>query len=113
MGKALDQLELGPGKVFTFSFWCIAQFVDAIGWKAPKRGIIPESRLNDLGTHPPCYIVMYSLKPREQWQSVHGPGDERHLDSRKSYCMRLGMWSSLLPASAERARELMAIDETP
>lgn len=41
-------------KVFDvlWGFWCIAQFVDAIGWRVPARGVIPEVKLNEIGTHP-------------------------------------------------------------
>ena len=35
-----------------WGFWCIAQFVDAIGWRVPARGVIPEVKLNEIGTHP-------------------------------------------------------------
>jgi hypothetical protein len=108
MKDAIDSLDFAPGKTYTFGFWCIAQFVDAIGWKAPARGVLPETPLDGLGTHPPCYITMYSLKPREQWAHSRGTNDQRHLDSRKEYLFRTAFWSSLLPPDERRRRQLTA-----
>jgi len=110
MRVQMDNLQMSPGQTYTFSFWCIGQFIDAIHWKAPSRGLIPETRLNEVGTNPPCYFVMYAFKPKDQWRSVQGSHDNRHLDSRKNYLLRAGFWSSLLPPSPQREKELMAKD---
>jgi len=106
MQQALSGLVFQPGRTYTFGFWCIAQFVDAIGWKVPARGVIPEVKLNEIGTHPPIYVTMYLLRPQEQWTDVQGRRDTRHLDSRKIYIWRVSLWSSALPPPLERQKEL-------
>ena len=68
MQEALNGLEFKPGRTFTFGFWCIAQFVDAIGWRVSLGSVakdgrcqgldevsLPEVKLNEIGTHPPFY----------------------------------------------------------
>eukprot|EP00931_Biecheleriopsis_adriatica_P118469 TRINITY_DN93873_c0_g1_i1.p1 TRINITY_DN93873_c0_g1~~TRINITY_DN93873_c0_g1_i1.p1 ORF type:complete len:385 (-),score=56.36 TRINITY_DN93873_c0_g1_i1:52-1206(-) len=107
MQEAIKDLKFRPGPTFTFGFWCIAQFVDAVGWKVPARGVIPEVKLNEIGTHPPAYITMYSLKPECEWE-VQEARDTRHLDSRKIYIWRVAIWSSLMPPEPERKQELLA-----
>lgn len=106
MQEALNGLEFKPGRTFTFGFWCIAQFVDAIGWRVPARGVIPEVKLNEIGTHPPIYVTIYLLRPQDQWTDVQGRRDTRHLDSRKIYIWRVSLWSSALPPPLERQKEL-------
>jgi hypothetical protein len=113
MKEAIDALEFLPGRTYTFGFWCIAQFVDAIGWKVPPRGLLPETHLAGLGTHPPCYISMYCLRPRQEWRFVKGPDDKRHLDSRKKYLLRIGFWSSKLPPNKERLKDLTRTATSP
>eukprot|EP00438_Fugacium_kawagutii_P031295 Skav201233 [mRNA] locus=scaffold4162:159047:180794:+ [translate_table: standard] len=106
MQEALQGLEFQPGRTYTFGFWCVAQAVDAIGWKVPARALIPEIKLNEIGTHPPIYICMYILRPQDQWTDVQGRHDTRHLDSRKIYIWRTSLWSSALPPPLERQKEL-------
>lgn len=98
---AVDTLELVPGPTYTFAFWALAQFADAIGWRAPARGLLPEVPFRDIGIRPPCFFAMYSL-PR---------GGGRHLDSRKSYLLRMAYWSTLSPPEAARAEELLSRNE--
>jgi hypothetical protein len=106
MKTTMKNLILAPGSTYTFSFWCVAQCVDAIGWKVAGQGLVPEQGLRPLGTHPPCYITMYSMKKREDWPTSKGKTDYRHLDSRKNYLMRVGFWSSEDPVEGARAKEL-------
>jgi len=108
MQQALSGLDFKPGRTFTFGFWCIAQFVDAIGWRVPARGVIPEVKLNEIGTHPPIYVTMYLLRSQDQWTDVQNYRDARHLDSRKIYIWRVSLWSSALPPPLERQKELKA-----
>eukprot|EP00928_Gymnodinium_smaydae_P084569 TRINITY_DN6782_c0_g2_i1.p1 TRINITY_DN6782_c0_g2~~TRINITY_DN6782_c0_g2_i1.p1 ORF type:complete len:391 (-),score=52.92 TRINITY_DN6782_c0_g2_i1:438-1532(-) len=94
---AIEDLELLPGHTYTFSFWSVARFADAVGWQSVgSTGV----RFQKIGIHPPCYFAMYEL----------GPGltstEKRHLDSRKTYCFKLAYWSSLYPPSAQRVQEL-------
>eukprot|EP00928_Gymnodinium_smaydae_P089002 TRINITY_DN73017_c0_g1_i1.p1 TRINITY_DN73017_c0_g1~~TRINITY_DN73017_c0_g1_i1.p1 ORF type:complete len:415 (-),score=65.56 TRINITY_DN73017_c0_g1_i1:76-1251(-) len=111
MKQAIDGLDFSPGKTYTFGFWCVAQFMDAIAWKLLAAGILPETSLTDLSTHPPCFATMYCLKPKDQWRSVSGPRDNRHLVSRKTYLWRVGFWSSHLPPPPGRTKELMCTGE--
>ncbi|CAE7522295.1 Zfp36l1 [Symbiodinium necroappetens] len=67
MQEVMQGLDFQPGKTFTFGFWCIAQFVDAVGWRVPARGVIPEVKLNEIGT--PIYITMYLLSNRDEWNA--------------------------------------------
>jgi len=99
---ALADLELVPGPTYSFGFWSVSQFCDGIRWQAPMRGLMPKVNFQDIGIHPPCFFVMYSLKP----QAEDEKSDRRHLDSRKSYYVRLAYWSSLVPPDPLRAREL-------
>jgi len=108
MRKAIDELKFVPGPTYTFGFWCISQFVDAIGWKVSARGVIPEVKLNEVNTHPPCYMTMYALKPRSQWVNCESKNDHRHLDSRKTYMWRVAFWSSHVPPEKSRCQELTA-----
>lgn len=102
---AMAGLELVPGPTYTFGFWCVSQFADAIGWRAPARNLLPAVKFRDLGVFPPCYFVMYALKPR----SIHEQNDCRHLDSNKVYAFRSAYWSTLEPPDAARARELQHV----
>mmetsp|Transcript_31674 Transcript_31674/g.57689 ORF Transcript_31674/g.57689 Transcript_31674/m.57689 type:complete len:368 (+) Transcript_31674:155-1258(+) len=99
---ALANLELVPGPTYSFAFWSVSQFCDGIRWQAPMRGFMPKVNFQDIGIHPPCFFVMYSLKPQDEDES----SDSRHLDSRKSYYVRLAYWSTLVPPDPSRARSL-------
>merc|ERR1719401_82001 len=110
MKRAIDGLEFTPGVTYTFGFWCISQFVDAINWKATLGGPLDAS-LSAWGTHPPAYLQMYYLKPRDEWTDVHGKNDQRHLDSRKQYIFRCGLWSSLHPPMPSRVEDLTSMEE--
>lgn len=108
MRQAISNLDFKEGVTYTFGFWCISQFVDAIGWcsRAPRRGLLPEVGLRELGTHPPAFITMYALKPREDWANDPSTSDRRHLDSRKTYLFRVALWSSKMPPEQRRLQEL-------
>jgi len=101
--KAINKVELGLGPTYTFAFWGVSQFCDAIGWRAPARALLPEVSFLDVGILPPCFFVMYSLKP----QGTNEKRDSRHLDSRKAYSVRMAYWSTLVPPDPARADELM------
>lgn len=105
MKRTIDELEFEEGVTYTFGFWCVSQFVDGIKWKATLGGPLDAS-LSALGTHPPAYLSMYYVKPREEWTDVQGRHDQRHLDSRKHYIFRAAFWSSLHPPVPTRVKEL-------
>lgn len=105
MRKTIDELEFEAGVTYTFGFWCVSQFVDGINWKATLGGPLDTS-LSALGTHPPAYLSMYYVRPREEWTDIRGFNDNRHLDSRKDYIFRAAFWSSLQPPLPHRVQEL-------
>lgn len=111
MQKELGALRFERDLTYTFGFWCIAQFIDAIAWssRSPPGGVPPAVPMADLGTHPPCYITMYALKPKDEWENRRGAADNRHLDSRKIYLWRVALWSSKVPPDPRRARELTTV----
>jgi len=112
MKKTIDELEFESGVTYTFGFWCVSQFVDAINWKATLGGPLDAS-LSALGTHPPAYLSMYYVKPREEWTDIQGRNDNRHLDSRKDYIFRAALWSSLHPPLPQRVKELTSEKPEP
>lgn len=106
--RSIAELDLVPGPTYTFGFWSVSQFIDAIGWRVPAGNLLPEVRFRDIGISPPCYFVMYSLKP----QGNHEKADGRHVDSRKAYSLRMAYWSTLVPPDPTRERELLLQHET-
>jgi len=110
MKQTLDELQFEEGVTYTFGFWCVSQFVDGIKWKATLGGPLGAS-LSDVGTHPPAYLSMYYVKPREEWTDVRGRHDQRHLDSRKHYIFRAAFWSSLHPPVPTRVKELTTTEK--
>mmetsp|Transcript_39603 Transcript_39603/g.84423 ORF Transcript_39603/g.84423 Transcript_39603/m.84423 type:complete len:367 (+) Transcript_39603:76-1176(+) len=98
--EVIENLELKPGYTYSFGFWCVSRFIDAVGWQSTGSTVAPSVKFQDIGILPPCYFVFYQLKPSLQ------PGDDRHLDSRKVYWYKVAYWSSLHAVSATRAAEL-------
>eukprot|EP00747_Dinoflagellata_sp_TGD_P188108 gnl/TRDRNA2_/TRDRNA2_46585_c0_seq1.p1 gnl/TRDRNA2_/TRDRNA2_46585_c0~~gnl/TRDRNA2_/TRDRNA2_46585_c0_seq1.p1 ORF type:complete len:388 (+),score=51.69 gnl/TRDRNA2_/TRDRNA2_46585_c0_seq1:37-1200(+) len=108
--EAMDALKYQSGTTITVGFWSIAQFCDCIGWKAPKRGLMPEIRFGEIGIHPPCYGSLYVLRPRHEWSNVQGINDHRHLDSRKLYLFRSFFWSPVVAPDERRIIEITGAD---
>lgn len=98
---AVDSLVLEPGCTFTFCSWGVSRFADGINWRLAGVPMLPETRLGDVGINPPIYICLYKLKTSVERE------DDRHLDSRKDYLFRMAYWSSKLPATSKRVRELL------
>lgn len=107
--KAISELEFVPGPTYTFGFWCVSQYADGIGWRAPATAILPEMKFLDIGINPPCYFVMYALKSQLDGEKI----DSRHLDSRKAYMFRTAYWSTLVPPDLDRAKELQHCGQEP
>lgn len=97
--KEVSALEMGPGPTYTFAFWGISRFLDVINWQV--TGVIPFKVIpfDTFCGGPPIYCVMYSLKDE--------PGESRHLQSRKSYCWNVPLWSSTHPPNDELLRKLV------
>jgi len=93
--RAMSELSLEPGPTYTFGMWAPSQSIDAIKWSAMGKDV------RNFGIDPPCYFMMYALKP-----SPPGVKETRHLDSRKDYLWHSVFWSTVLPAEINRQREL-------
>merc|ERR1711972_637135 len=82
--------NLSTEKVYTFCFWGVSQFADAINWEVKMPGFkVDASRLCG---KPPVHVALYELpgvKP--------GDKDRRHLISRKRYCFKVAVWNVLKP----------------
>lgn len=93
---AVDALEMKPGYTYTFAFWSVARFTDAVGWRSRRSGVAPGLDFKRIGIHPPCYFVMYTLGGGE------GPSDNRHVPSRQIYWMKSVFWSTMVPPPPEK-----------
>merc|ERR550532_1973174 len=71
MQNVMDTLS--TEKVYTFCFWGVSQFVDAIHWEF--KGIIPGWRVdvNSFVGTPPIYIAAYALKDDREQLEVKKP----------------------------------------
>eukprot|EP00930_Biecheleria_cincta_P057058 TRINITY_DN43060_c0_g1_i1.p1 TRINITY_DN43060_c0_g1~~TRINITY_DN43060_c0_g1_i1.p1 ORF type:complete len:384 (+),score=56.84 TRINITY_DN43060_c0_g1_i1:98-1249(+) len=98
--RQISDMELKPGSVYTFAFWSISQFLDAIKWEIQK--VIPFKTIdfNTLCGAPPVNLVLYTVDEKSQ-------GDKRHVQRRKNYHFRLAFWSSEKPPSTDRLHELV------
>lgn len=102
---AINELQFKPGITITIGVWGAARFADAIRWRYLSP--IGEGDFRDIGTHSPGYLVIYSLLPKNRWDSVKDDRDMRHLDSRRKFLMRICMWSSLIPTTPKHIQELV------
>ena len=68
--KAIAELELVPGPTYTFGFWCVAQFVDAIGWRMPGGKVLPEVRFRDIG----IYAGLHRAEGKDATRSIRTTG---------------------------------------
>lgn len=95
----MNTLDLQVGKTYTFAFWGISQFLDAVRWEV--KGVVPlvPVDFNTFCGKPPVHLVLYTLNDSEQ--------ETRHLQSRKNYCFRLPFWSSKKPPSLDVIRSLV------
>merc|ERR1719235_2232740 len=99
--QALKQeLEnISTEKVYTFCFWGVSQFADAIHWEIKMAGFKLDASV--LCGKPPVYVVMYempSVKPDDE--------DRRHLPSRKNYYLKVAVWNADKPYEEEEVRSM-------
>merc|ERR1711920_829482 len=59
--RAVEALVLEPGPTYTFCLWGVSRFADAINWRLAGVPMLPETRLTDVGIHPPIFLVFYKL----------------------------------------------------
>lgn len=98
--RKMSDLRMQPGKVYTFSFWCISRFVDVLNWQL--LGVVPGGvDFNTFCGQPPVHMVMYSLEDAEDAE------EKRHLQSRKNYFLNLALWSTKAPPTERQLRQLL------
>merc|ERR1712060_453228 len=95
--QRMGELRLRPGPTYTFSFWCISQFLDALKWSI--TGIMPGMSIDfdKFCGSPPVHLVLYTLDRKSMRDD-----DERHLESRKNYLLRTAFWSSKRPPQVSK-----------
>lgn len=93
--KIINELDLDNETTYTFAFWGISHFLDVINWEVQKVVPLMSINFNSFCGKPPVYLVLYTLG------EPASPGEERHLQSRKSYYFRLPFWSSIKPPSQD------------
>jgi len=99
--KEMSELTFEPGKVYTFSFWSISRFLDAVNWQ--MVGLAPGFSKISFDTFcgsPPVNLTIYELADSAD------PAENRHLPSRKCYYFRAAIWSSLRRPAPLRLAEL-------
>lgn len=94
--RAMNEMlsDISTEKVYTLLFWGTSQFADVINWTV--WGGVPKLWLdiNKFCGSPPLQIAMYDLKET-------GEDEQRHLQSRKRYFMRVALWSENKPPKAD------------
>eukprot|EP00746_Dinoflagellata_sp_MGD_P034207 gnl/MRDRNA2_/MRDRNA2_18166_c0_seq1.p1 gnl/MRDRNA2_/MRDRNA2_18166_c0~~gnl/MRDRNA2_/MRDRNA2_18166_c0_seq1.p1 ORF type:complete len:401 (+),score=60.20 gnl/MRDRNA2_/MRDRNA2_18166_c0_seq1:126-1328(+) len=101
---SISELDLGPGKTYTFCFWCISRFLNATRWEVSSA--IPGCNINfsSLCGPAPVGLVWYELKT--DTRRPDGTLETRHLKSLKRSLFRMDFWSSLCRPSADKLRLL-------
>jgi len=98
--KHMSQLELRTDRVYTFAFWCISQWVDAVNWR--MLGVVPGGiDFNALCGRPPVHVVLYEL------DDASDPREKRHLQSRKKCYFNLALWSTKMPPAPQDLRKML------
>jgi len=90
-------------KVYTFCFWGVSQFADAIHWEMRMSGFKMDAA--SLCGKPPVYVVLYTL-PGVQRDDT----DRRHLPSRKSYYWKVACWNASKPYDEDEVRAMETRD---
>jgi len=98
--KMMDELDLKVGPAYTFSFYGISQFLDLVQWQVLKVVPMVPIDFNTFCGKPPVHLVVYTLSDPVN-------GETRHLQSRKSYYLRMPLWSSKKPPSQEVINALL------
>ena len=91
--------SIACGRVYTFSFWCLARFFDVAQWEV----VMPlMSRVSAEGLfYAPLYLVLYELDESQMTAT-----DRRHLTSRKRYAAKAALWSTARPPAARFMQEI-------
>lgn len=103
MQNVMDTLS--TEKVYTFCFWGVSQFVDAINWEF--RGLFPGLKVdvNSFVGTPPIYIAAYALQDDREQSEVTKP--QRHYMSQKQYIFKVALWTNKKPPQPEVLAELL------
>jgi len=99
----LKKLNMRPGPTYSFAFWGIAQYMDAVKWEV--SGVLPmRVNFNKFCGSPPVHCVLYTIKNAEGSNNEEGSQstkETRHLENRKNYLFHIAFWSTLNPPSQE------------
>jgi hypothetical protein len=103
--ESMRELDLGPGKTYTFCFWCISRFLNAARWEVASAVPGCNFSFTSLCGPPPVTLAWYELAPSPQ--GADGTRETRHLKSLKSYLLRMDFWSSESRPSIEKISQLL------
>lgn len=103
--RAVADLRMSPGKVYTLNFWCISRYLDPANWE--MTGVVPGSKIsfNTFCGVPPVRVCMYELL------DASDPSERRHLQERKRYYWNVAFWSSKCRPPAGRLQELLGAED--
>lgn len=103
--RSISELDLGPGKTYTFCFWCISRFLNATRWEVAS--VIPGCNINfsSLCGPAPVGLVWYEIDADAR--RPDGTAETRHLKSLKRSLFRMDFWSSLYRPPAEKLHQLL------
>lgn len=90
---------LSTEKVYTFCFWGVSRFTDAIHWEVQMSGFKLDAA--QLCGQPPVYVTLYEMPGVKADDS-----DRRHLVSRKRYYFKVAMWNSSKPFEEAEVRSM-------
>lgn len=83
--------SVSTDKVYTFCFWGVSRFLDAIKWEVTGDTGLPISLdFNQLCGAAPIYLVIYELD-----NVARSAKDQKHMRSNKKYYVNVACWSTL------------------
>jgi hypothetical protein len=102
--RTMSDFRIVPGKVYTFSFYCISRYLDVCRWE--MTGILPGRRFsfNTFCGSAPVNLVLYEL------QDAIDPAEKRHLEERKRVFVRTPFWSSTCRPAVDKVRHDLGTD---
>merc|ERR1712118_259858 len=83
--------SMSTDKVYTFCFWGVSRFLDAIKWEVSGDMSLPISLdFNQLCGSAPIYVVIYELDAVKD-----GGKEQKHMRSNKRYYANVAVWSTM------------------
>eukprot|EP00931_Biecheleriopsis_adriatica_P038121 TRINITY_DN21867_c0_g1_i2.p1 TRINITY_DN21867_c0_g1~~TRINITY_DN21867_c0_g1_i2.p1 ORF type:complete len:413 (+),score=73.46 TRINITY_DN21867_c0_g1_i2:56-1240(+) len=102
--------RMSPGSVYSFAFWGVSRFVDAVHWKLRGIPLVTPLDFSKLIGQPPVFAVLYALRAGEA--AADGKEEVRHLASRKDYLFKAACWSSDQRPDRQRFHSLIGSEHT-